>query len=326
MTAPRLPRQRRWSRSRSTAAATCLVVSVVVALLPAAPAGAAGEGGASSRVTSGGDILTSIMGPSRSRGPTRRTGTSPRCWWETLPGGTLEFVAQLTAEFARLGLPTPGVDPIRAQLGPDAPDADVQQRFCRGEAGGRELRLVPRSTPLPTTEVLVRRMITRLPEPRPRISPPEGAAVPIGHPVFVSMPAEHWQEVSGTIDADGTVAEVRASPVSLRVISGDPEGATTTCDGPGRPFDPASSDTPLRQARRPGTCAVTYSSANAPTRPIDAIAAARPDRWIGAVTVLWDAEWRVGAGPWRSLGLIPRTRLTDRVAREVTTGIESPRR
>ncbi len=150
--------------------------------------------------------------------------------------------------------------------------------------------------------------------------------MPLGHPVFVSIPAEDWQEVSGTIEVDGTAAAVRATPVELRVISGDPAGGFTSCDGPGRPFDPRSSERPRLQAHLAGACTVSYSSANAPVRPLDAIAGARPSRWIGAVTVVWAAEWRVGGGPWRSLGLIPRTRLTDRIAREVTTAIESPRR
>ena len=315
----------RSARPRAFAAATIAVIAAVAVCVPTTPVGAAGDGGASSRVTTEGDILTSIVGSSRSSGSRRRSGPPPDCWWQTLPGGTLELVASLTAEFARLGLPTPDVDPIRPLLGPDAPDAEVQQRTCRGAAGG-ELRLVPRNTPRPTTEVLLRRMITRLPDPRPLISPPEAAAVPLGHPVFVSVPPEDWQEVSGTIEVDGTAAEVRATPISLRVISGDPRGGFTTCDGPGHPFDPTAGDGPRRQSRRPGACTVSYSSANTPMRPLDAIAAARPPRWIGAVTVVWDAEWRVGGGPWRSLGLVPRTRLTDRVAREVTTAIESPRR
>ena len=170
-------------------------------------------------------------------------------------------------------------------------------------------------------------MITRLPDPRPRLSPPEAAAVPLGHPVFVSIPAEDWQEVSGTIEVDGTAAAVRATPVELRVISGDPAGGSTSCDGPGRPFDPRSSDAPappgpdLPGPAPSATRARTHQCGHSTRSP-----AARPSRWIGAVTVVWAAEWRVGGGPWRSLGLIPRTRLTDRIAREVTTAIESPRR
>jgi hypothetical protein len=39
--------------------------------------------------------------------------------------------------------------------------------------------------------------------------------------------------------------------------------------------------------------------------------------------VVWSAEWRVAPGPWRSLGLIPRTRLIQRDVTEVTTALTS---
>ena len=56
----------------------------------------------------------------------------------------------------------------------------------------------------------------------------------------------------------------------------------------------------------------------------DRVLPERPATWIGTVTVLWSAEWRVAPGPWRSLGIIPRTRIVERRVGELATSLERP--
>jgi hypothetical protein len=121
---------------------------------------------------------------------------------------------------------------------------------------------------------------------------------------------------------NGITAEVVAEPVGLRVVTGDPAASTTTCAGPGRPYAPGAASV-ATQARHPDACTVTYRSTTADPAQTPA-ARTRPDRWLGTVTVLWTARWRVGQGPWSELGTIPRTRLIARTVRELTTSVETP--
>jgi hypothetical protein len=166
--------------------------------------------------------------------------------------------------------------------------------------------------------MLERQMITHLPAPRPVLSPPESAVVPVHQPVFVSMPDEQWRPLAGSITYAGVTAEVRAVPVSVRLFSGDPAAEFVTCDGPGRPFRPGG-PTVRSQAAHPDACVMTYrsASAGAPGAP-----ARRPGGWLGTVTVLWSAQWRSDGGEWNDLGLIPRTRLISRGVRELDTALE----
>jgi hypothetical protein len=148
--------------------------------------------------------------------------------------------------------------------------------------------------------------------------------------VFFSIDPAQWQAVEGTLTVDGTTAEVRAEPVGLRVIPGDPASPTVRCDGPGRAFRPGRAATPATQSRHPEACVVTYRTASAGNRsprserPGDPMER-RPDTWLGTMTVVWEARWRVDGGPWIDLGRVPRTRLITRTAREVTTSIEDRR-
>jgi hypothetical protein len=161
-------------------------------------------------------------------------------------------------------------------------------------------------------------MITTLP-PLPRVtSPPSGAEVVVGEPVFVSFADEVWSTVvDRTLTAGGITARVRAHPVRFSVRSGDPADLrSVTCDGPGRPYDPDDPASPRRQARRPGTCAVAYRTATD--------VRGRRDRWYGDVTVVWRAEWTTDGVTWRSLGEIPQISLMTRRVGTAGTAIESP--
>ena len=300
----------------------------VVGVAGAPPAGADRGGGARSHVVGRGDIVTSILGWDRNppRGGAPR-GTAPRCRWRTFGDAELEWFVAVATHLAASGVAVPVPDELRALLGSGVlPDGDLQARVCDGRI--TEVRFVDIGTRDPL-RILERRMITHLPVPDPRISPPSAAAVPVGHPVFFSIDPEDWTEVGGSITVDGLTAEVRARPVSMRILPGDPGAATSTCQGRGRAYDLDDAAPPRHQATRPGVCSVTYATATAGRRSTRSagngpLGDARPQSWVGTVTVLWQAEWRVGDGEWASLGTIPRTRLIERSVGEVTTTLERP--
>jgi hypothetical protein len=308
-----------------------VAVTVAVASIPLwadHPAGAASDSGAQTRVVGRGDIVTSILGWSSGR--SRPSGSdAPRCVWRTLSDAQLEWVVSVAAFAVALGFDNAFLDPLQPHLDADElPDGDLQVHVCDGAV--YELRFVPSAEVPSTLQLLYRRMITRLPPPDPTISPPGGTAVPVGQPVFISIDDEDWAPVEGTLSVDGITAQVRAEPVDIRVITGDPRSVQAHCKGPGRAFRPGRggrAGSAAEQARHPDACTVVYRTASAGHRspasrgPVDR----RPDTWLGTVTVVWEAQWRVADGPWIDLGRIPRTRLITRTARDVTTSIEDRR-
>lgn len=319
------PPRRAPARGAAVRLTALVVVLLAVALLTVAwpvDAGAATDGGARSTVVGRGDIVTSILGWSRPSRTTSRPTPVPRCRWRTLNDAQLEWLVSISAQSVGLGLGTPLLDPLAGVLDrAELPDGDLQGFVCGTETF--ELRFVERTTPRSAQEVLLRQMITRLPVPDPVLSPPPGADLPVGQPVFVSIDDAGWAPVQGSLSFNGITAEVVAEPVGLRVVTGDPTASTATCPGPGRPYAPGGPPV-ATQARHPEACTVTYRSTTSdPAAPTPA-AAARPDRWLGTVTVLWAARWRVGQGPWAELGTIPRTRLIARTVRELTTSVETP--
>jgi hypothetical protein len=315
---------RRRAPVTAVAVAVCALTTLALAG-PAAPAAlAGGESGASSRVVGRGDIVTSIIGWRLGPVATRPSGRPTRCRWVTLTDVQIEWLAALSAGSAGEGGPHPVLDSVRHHLGGDElPDGDLRAQVCAGAAV--DLQFVPRASAPVTVEMLKRRMITRLPTPEPVWSPPTGVAVPVHQPVFVSIARQGWRTIENTITVDGITAEVRARPTAVRVISGEPSTTTTHCSGPGRPFDPSSSEPVRVQAAHPDACVISYRT---PTAGPSGRSSA--PSWIGTVTVLWDAEWRSGAAGsdegWTPLGTIPRTRLFDRPVRELFTSIETARR
>jgi hypothetical protein len=303
-------------RRRLTAvAALCVCCAVMV---PARPAAAASDGGASTRVVGRGDIVTSILG--WTSGVRRGTTTAPTCVWRTLNDAQLEWLIEVAAHATELQIDSAVLDPVRAHMdGTTPPDQDVRALVCGADVV--EFRFVPASTPADTTQLLVRQMITHLPAPRPVLSPREGVVVPVHQPVFVSLPDEQWQPLAGSITYAGVTAEVRASPVAVRLFSGDPATDATTCAGPGRPFR-AGGGSPRAQSQHPLACVMTYRSATVRPHGTAPRSTPRPAGWLGTVTVMWSAQWRSDGGAWNDLGLIPRTRLISRGVRELDTALE----
>ncbi|MFZ4517819.1 MAG: hypothetical protein ACOYOP_05500 [Microthrixaceae bacterium] len=278
----------------------------------APPADAAGDGGASSRLTRDGRIITSILSPSRATAGAGR-GVPARSVWVTLTDAELGFLLQVLAARPDLG-DSAFRRALDARVGPEAADLDVQVRLVDGVPTG-EVRVVP--GPLGTAAV-ARRMVTVLPALPVRTSPPAGTAVPVGEPVFVWFDTAAWAPLERFLTAGGITARVRARPVSVQVRTGDPAdvGRLTSCDGPGRPFDPGAGTSPRRQAGLPGRCTVTYRTPTA--------AGPTGDR-LGDVTVLWEAEWSPDDGAtWRPLGTVPKLAVVRRAVREVTASLRVP--
>lgn len=306
---------RRTGRSTARFVAAALLASAVVAAGPVPPVGAAGDGGASSRLTRDGRIVTSILSPSRpSRGPVVTRGApTPRSVWVTLSDAEVGFLLQVLAARPDLG-DSAFRRALDARVGPEAADLDVQVRLVGGVATG-EVRVVP--GPVGTAAV-ARRMVTVLPALPVRTSPPAGTSVPVGEPVFVWFDPGSWAPIERALTAGGITARVRARPVAVQVRTGDPAdvGRLTSCTGPGKPFDPALGASPARQARLPDRCAVTYRT---PTGP-----GPSGDR-LGDVTVLWNAEWSPDDGTtWRPLGTVAKLTVMRRAAREVTASLRIP--
>ena len=300
-------------------AAQVALVFVAVAVLVPTPAGAASGGGARSTVTASGDIVTTVLFGTTTTRTTRRKVPVPtprrRCTWSAVTDGTLEWLVAVGA--SANGRSTPAgalVDQLQA-LGTDALLArTVQAERCNGVPTGR-FRIVP--TVATTSTAITRTMITRLPPPEPTQTPPANAPVLIGEPVFTWFTPPHWQPVRASLRVGTVAAEVEAVPAGFRVVPGDPGGPVVACAGPGVPYDPADPRSPLAQAAAPGRCGTVFTAAT--DLP------GRPAAWLGTVTVLWSARWRVVGGPWRSLGLIPRTRVLQRQVRQATTAIETTR-
>lgn len=311
-------------RRASVVAMACLVV-LAASATTGGVAGAAGDSGASTRVVGRGDIVTSILGWTGVRARPSG-GSAPRCSWRTLTDAQLEWLVSVAAQAVGLGLSTPLLEPLAPYLaGAELPDGDLQGYVCGVDT--YELRFVPSTADRSVQQVLYRQMITRLPTPEPVISPPPGTIVPVGQPVFVSIASEGWQPVEGTLSYGGVTAQVRAVPVGLRVITGDPAARPANCDGAGLPFRDDIDRPVAAQANDPAACVVTYRTASSGHRSIRAEPGGerRPATWLGTVTVVWSAQWRVGDGPWIDLGNIPRTRLIARAARDLTTSVQNRR-
>jgi len=278
-----------------------------------APAGAVGDGSASSRVTRDGRIITSILTgrPIRYRGK----GEAPTTYWITIGDVELSELLQLFSLRPDLA-DAPIIRALRPAIeaGPNG-DVDVQLEVTRGRLTGAS-RLVPTPTASPA-QVLAGRMVTLLPSLPTTVSPPAATPVVIGEPVFFSFVDQAWStRVDRSLTAAGVTARVRAWPVSFTVHGGDPaDGRAVTCRGPGRAYDPTSPSSPGRQARNSDACAVIYRSVTG----VDG----RRDRWYGDVTVLWRAEWSTDGVNWASLGIIPRISVFARSVREADTSLES---
>lgn len=312
--------------ARTWRAVALTAVAVLATGLPTTASASTGSGARSS-VTPRGEIVTTVLfGTGRRTSRPGRGGALPRCWWSTLGDGSLEWLLAVGSSPAGRG----GIAGALVDLLAGAGDAALEQQVvqaqrCGGRTTGR-FRLVP--APDGGASVLTRSMVTRLPPPDPTFSPPADAPVLVGAPVFVSFAPAAWQPVHATLTVGPLTAEVEATPRSFRVLTGDPEGTTTTCDGPSHPFDPDDPRSPDRQAGLADRCTVRFATPTGPGSSsgatTDAGTADRPARWTGTVTVLWSARWRLGTGPWQDLGLVPRTRVTGRAVREATTAIEAP--
>ena len=293
-------------------------------LIEPSTAGADSSGGASSRVTIDGDILTSILFPPTRPGPRTRGGPAPSTRWVTLPDAAIDFVLRVAAQHPDVArCPDPRRHPCDGDRSARADD-DLQVRLVDGVPSG-DVRFRDAAVVSPA-RVFSRQMVTELPILPFRSSPPRTAPgtapvpVPVNEPVFVWFDPATWATtVERTLTAGGITAMVRARPVRTLVWSGDPDptliGTSVGC-GPGMPFDPSDPRSPARQAELPGRCAPTY-------RTVTGVAGRR-DEWFGSVTVVWQAEWsRTGGLTWEDLGDIPKVSPMPRSVIALASRIES---
>ena len=201
--------------------------------------------------------MTSIISPPTGRrGSSARRGTSgrPVVQWRTLSPAALDFVLRVAAEDPSLAS-DPAIDAIR-RLATDvqASGSDLQVAFVDGRPTA-QVRLVPAPATPDLARAIGRQMVTRLPAPQFRTTPPINRPVPLREPVFVSFDDSTWNTVvDRSITANGITARVRATPISSVIYSGDPNlvdghddsRPTSTECGQGTPFDPA-----IRRHRRP---------------------------------------------------------------------------
>jgi hypothetical protein len=288
-------------------------VAVAVVLGTTATAGAVGDGGASSHVSRDGRIITSIiLGRTV---PAGRGGPGSSTYWLTLTDAEIGFLLDILAAHPELA-DAPVFVALQPLLADGASGTVDLQVLVAGGRATTQVRAVP--APPGDARAMARRMVTELPPLVPTISPPGDVAVPVREPVFVSFTGAEWsRRVDRSLTAGAVTARVRARPVAFTVSSGDPSeaGRQRRCDGPGRPFAADDTASPSAQARRPGTCALSYSTATG--------VQGRRDRWYGDVTVVWRAEWTTDGVTWRSLGDIPRITVLPRRVRALATDIES---
>lgn len=302
---------------RTPTAIRVLAAVVVLVTATSVPATVSAEARSSSRIVGRGDILTTILATRSAKRRPGRTNTVPRCHEARFSDNEIEMLVAAiswdttTPEAQRYGALVERYVSSDPATGENLEDFDLMARYCDGAVV--DIRAVPRLNPATLAQQVARSMITRLPEPVVRQTPPSGSAVPVGEPVFISVDPPDWRPVHATLRFEGVTAAVRATPIAIRFFSGEPGTVFSTCQGPGERFSPSSPSSARAQATTAGACTITYHSPFRPTAEVTPR--------LGSISILWRTEWRVDAGPWNSLGLIPRTLVFSRQVVEVGSPI-----
>lgn len=156
------------------------------------------------------------------------------------------------------------------------------------DADGDPVNIVPlewipaAAQTLPDPLLLAARAESELKLPKPAIQSSPGAGIPqvVELPTWTWMPQAQWAAKSATASVPGEAVTVTAAPVSLSFSWGD--GTSSTCQGPGTPYTPGTSDP---SAPSP-TCGHTYQVTSA---------AAPGQHFPVTVTLTWKVAW-AGAG------------------------------
>lgn len=158
---------------------------------------------------------------------------------------------------------------------------------CGDFDGPNKKKTKARPTPEQLAAAAADRAIALAPRPRLRMAP---SAVGL-----TGLPSYFWvrprpQPIRAVAEVPGLRVEAEARPVQYVWDFGD--GAERVTTYPGRPW----------RRQRPGNIAHTYE---------------RRDRYEVSVEVIWEARWRIGAGPWRHLGFFSNSDADDYPVRQV---------
>ena len=192
----------------------------------------------------------------------------------------------------------------------------LYSQFCNGEL--QNTFWIPDLTPADVLAIARDQLERKLPEPEPVMVWPDPdfdwayAQVPIDYRVD----AADWSTFEDTATASTPLATVsvtvRAQPVSLQFISGDPAGtAGAACGG----SDPVAAYQPAA----PGVCSYTYTNASS--------TATNGRSFTAAMAITWDIDYWSTTDPGFAGTLPTVTRQTVfplEVAEVKTLGVASP--
>lgn len=298
----------------------CLVCSQAP---PSGEAGASGGGSGSAGASARGSlIVSSILWGDHGRPGDGRAGGGgePRCSWHTLEESEVIFLLHVAAaepelhDAALFRALSPWLE------GGLAPGLELQVMFCDGEPRTDQVRVRP--SVVSATEIATasrQELLTRLPPPELRTSPPASTPAVVNHPVFFWVEPAQWSSrVTATLSAGGRAVEVEAVPRGLVLYTGESGsgGRVTECPSGGTPPDPGSPQPIEVQARSAGSCVQRYTKVTGRD--------GRRDAWIGYAELRWRGRFRVDGGAWEPLGALSSVRTFAREVTEVPTVIEQP--
>jgi hypothetical protein len=229
---------------------------------------------------------------------------APTCGWETIPADRVPAEGGSPAPIFTNGQPPAGLDVVWQGWCYYHQSTSVVGDF-RGPFRWLPVAAAP---PMPTAEDVAadayEAVKGRVPEVSVVTSPPLGADAVVDVPVFVSV--TNWQDqIVETRLLLGDSVTVVATP-EVAVDPAEPGGVPVTCEGAGRPYEPAAGDL-WAQAAAPEACTFAYQHRTG--------VEGRPNEWGSTVTVRWSIAWSATTG---ESGVFPAVEQSVSIARGVT--------
>lgn len=246
-----------------------------------------------------GAVPTPVGSGSPGSGP---SSEAPPCGWVTIPAERIPSANSTRPAIYTNGRPPEGLEVI-------------WQGWCyRPPSLGSDFRgpfrwlPVTEALEVPTAEEVAEDAYEavkgRVPELSVVTNPPFGVDAVVDVPVFVT--ATNWAaEIVETRPLLDDIVTVRATP-ELVVDPAEPGVGPVTCQGAGRPYDPAGGDL-WAQAAAPGGCTYAYQQRTG----VDG----RPEQWPSTVVVRWSIAWSATTG---ESGVFPAVEQSVSIARGVS--------